>query len=96
MFYKKTSKIIASLVILIFLSTGVGCSNNTSAKFTENPQQTTQTVSQNVEQTVYITNTGKKYHRAGCKYLSKSEIPIEKSVAISEGCTTCSVCTPIV
>jgi len=28
------------------------------------------------EITVYITNTGSKYHRAGCRYLSKSCIPI--------------------
>ena len=28
------------------------------------------------EQTVYITKTGKKYHRAGCRSLSKSKIPV--------------------
>jgi len=28
------------------------------------------------EITVYITNTGSKYHRAGCRYLNKSCIPI--------------------
>jgi len=28
------------------------------------------------EITVYITNTGSKYHRSGCRYLSKSCIPI--------------------
>jgi PBP1b-binding outer membrane lipoprotein LpoB len=95
MFYKKMSKIMTSLIIIVFLFVGVGCSsNNTSAKPTENPQQTTQTVSQNVEQTVYKTNSGKKYHKAGCKYLSKSSIPVTKTEAINDGLTPCSVCNP--
>ena len=50
--------------------------------------------SQNNEYTVYITKTGKKYHRAGCRSLSKSQISISKSDAISEGYTPCSVCNP--
>jgi len=29
--------------------------------------------------TVYITNTGKKYHSSGCRYLSKSRIPIQRT-----------------
>ncbi len=43
--------------------------------------------------TVYITRTGTKYHRSGCRYLAKSVIPI----ALGEAATTygpCSVCTP--
>jgi len=43
---------------------------------------------------VYITKTGAKYHRAGCRYLSKSSIPIELKDAISRGYTPCSVCRP--
>ena len=50
--------------------------------------------SQNNEYTVYITNTGKKYHRAGCRYLSKSQTAISKSDAISSGYSPCSVCNP--
>lgn len=43
--------------------------------------------------TVYITRTGSKYHRAGCRYLSKSMIPISlEEAAISYG--PCSVCNP--
>jgi competence protein ComEC len=38
------------------------------------PQQQTQ----NKEQTVYATKTGKKYHRATCRYLSMSKIPISR------------------
>jgi len=42
--------------------------------------------------TVYVTKTGKKYHAAGCRYLSKSCIPISLNDAISQGYTPCSVC----
>lgn len=50
--------------------------------------------SQNNEYIVYITKTGSKYHRNGCRYLSRSQISISKSNAISEGYTPCSVCNP--
>ena len=43
--------------------------------------------------TVYITKTGAKYHRDGCRYLSKSRIPISLSDAKS-GYDPCSVCNP--
>lgn len=48
--------------------------------------------SQENEQTVYITNTGKKYHNAGCRYLAKSKIPISLSDAETRGYTPCKVC----
>lgn len=44
--------------------------------------------------TVYITRTGSKYHRSGCRYLSRSKISISRSNAISSGYTPCSVCRP--
>jgi hypothetical protein len=44
--------------------------------------------------TVYITNTGSKYHRSGCRYLSQSSIPLTLSEAKSRGNTPCSVCKP--
>lgn len=44
--------------------------------------------------TVYITRTGAKYHRAGCRYLSKSMIPISLKDAVARGYTPCSVCNP--
>lgn len=43
-------------------------------------------------QTVYITNTGTKYHRDGCGYLSKSKIAISLSDAKARGYTPCSRC----
>ena len=44
--------------------------------------------------TVYITNTGKKYHNSGCRYLSKSCISISLTKAKQRGYTACSVCRP--
>ncbi|WP_352404471.1 ComEC/Rec2 family competence protein [Sporanaerobacter acetigenes] len=48
----------------------------------------------NKEATVYITNTGSKYHKAGCRYLKKSKIPMKLSEAKSQGYTPCKVCNP--
>ncbi len=45
-------------------------------------------------QTVYITNTGSKYHREYCRYLSRSSNAISLSKAIAEGYTPCKVCSP--
>lgn len=42
-------------------------------------------VVQQQETTVYTTNTGKKYHRANCGYLSKSKITTTKSKAVKDG-----------
>ena len=47
-----------------------------------------------VEETVYITNTGEKYHRSGCRYLRKSKIAISLSNAKSRGYEPCKVCNP--
>jgi hypothetical protein len=49
---------------------------------------------QTKEQTVYITKTGRKYHRATCRYLSKSKIPTSLKDAKANGYTPCSVCRP--
>jgi hypothetical protein len=43
--------------------------------------------------TVYITKTGSKYHKAGCRSLSKSAIPMKLSEA-SKRYGPCSVCKP--
>ena len=42
--------------------------------------------------TVYVTNTGSKYHKAGCSYLRQSKIAISLSEAKAEGYTPCSRC----
>lgn len=44
-------------------------------------------------QTVYITNTGEKYHRDGCRYL-KSRIETTLGAAVAQGYEPCKVCNP--
>lgn len=44
--------------------------------------------------TVYITRTGTKYHRSGCRYLSKSKIAISLKNAEASGYDACKICNP--
>jgi DNA-entry nuclease len=44
--------------------------------------------------TVYATRTGKRYHRAACRSLSKSAIPMTRAEAEAKGLTPCKVCKP--
>lgn len=44
--------------------------------------------------TVYITNTGTKYHLGGCQYLKDSKIAIDRSDAIAQGYEPCKKCKP--
>ena len=44
--------------------------------------------------TVYVTNTGEKYHLGSCHYLSKSKIETTMAKAKTEGYTPCKVCKP--
>ena len=46
------------------------------------------------EQTVYVTKTGKKYHTAGCRYLSRSQYSMKLKDAVNAGYTPCSACRP--
>jgi hypothetical protein len=46
------------------------------------------------EQTVYITRTGKRYHRNSCRYLASSKIPMTLKDAKAQGYTPCKVCRP--
>jgi len=57
-----------------------------------NQQWTTQQPT--FDYTVYITETGGKYHRWGCRYLRRSAVPINRSRAIALGYSPCSVCNP--
>lgn len=45
--------------------------------------------------TVYITKTGKKYHRGSCSYLRQSKISISLNNACARGYTPCSRCKPL-
>lgn len=46
-----------------------------------------------IKSEVYVTRTGAKYHRSGCRYLSKSKIPISLEDA-KRRYSPCSVCNP--
>jgi hypothetical protein len=43
---------------------------------------------------VYITNSGTKYHCAGCRSLRRSSIPISLAEAKRRGYTPCKICNP--
>lgn len=64
----------------------------------KNPEETTQattvapTTTAPKAITVYITSTGSKYHRAGCRHLSDSKTEIELSKAQSQGYEPCGTC----
>ncbi|HEY8535915.1 MAG TPA: hypothetical protein VIL25_05680, partial [Vicinamibacterales bacterium] len=45
------------------------------------------------ETTVYVTRTGKKYHRDGCRSLARSRIPMKLSEA-ARRYGPCAVCRP--
>lgn len=53
-----------------------------------------ETSSKQNEQTVYIANSGSKYHRSSCSSLKKSKISISKSDAIAQGYEPCKKCNP--
>ncbi len=44
--------------------------------------------------TVYVTKTGEKFHRNGCRYLRKTKIALKKGEAVRMGYTPCKVCKP--
>jgi micrococcal nuclease len=44
--------------------------------------------------TVYVTNSGTKYHREGCSSLSRSKIAVSLEDAAASGYGPCSVCKP--
>jgi endonuclease YncB( thermonuclease family) len=49
---------------------------------------------QNADPTVFITETGRRYHRDGCTYLERTRIPIALSEAVVLGYTPCGLCNP--
>lgn len=53
-----------------------------------------QTKTQQKVTTVYITKMGEKYHKSGCRYLSRSQIKTTKRKAVKNGYSACKVCRP--
>jgi hypothetical protein len=58
----------------------------------QQPKQTPPQKPQEV--TVYVTKSGTKYHRAICRHLAKSKVPISLKDAKARGYTPCRVCKP--
>ena len=60
------------------------------------PEKTQTTVETPADpaQTVYITDSGEKFHRAGCSFLSDSANEISRAEAEEKGYTACSRCKP--
>ena len=76
------------LILTVLLLTVRACGTKSDSKSTTNQ------VSTSKEQTVFVTRTGKKYHRDGCQYLRQSKRKIELSKAINKGYAPCKVCRP--
>ena len=66
-------------------------SKQTTSKSTTN-KSTSNTNKKTNSATVYVTRTGKKYHKDGCSYLKDSKIAKQLSEATSQGYTPCSRC----
>ena len=69
-------------------------SSSTSSEKSSSSSSTAVSSSETVQEsvpstsyTVYITKTGEKYHRDGCRYLKKSQIAIDKDAAVAQGYT---------
>lgn len=81
-------RFLSTLLILISLLLITSCTNPsadaTSLKESQNTKSETITV--------YVTNTGKKYHEYGCRYLQFSCIEKELQQAINQGYTPCYIC----
>ncbi|MGE5571660.1 MAG: stalk domain-containing protein [Bacteroidota bacterium] len=70
------------------------CAYITTTGATEASEEPAPTPAEKKDVTIYITKTGSKYHRLGCRYLSKSSIPISLEDAKPRGYAPCSVSGP--
>jgi hypothetical protein len=65
-----------------------------SVTFPVRAQQGTPAQQDQQTKTVYVTRTGRKYHRDGCRYLAASKIAISLKNAEAKGYIACKVCHP--
>ena len=76
------------LLLLLFISFSL------SPSFSGTPLPAPITHLHPVQETVYITKTGSKYHKESCHHLRRSKIKIKKAAAKNAGYSACSVCKP--
>ena len=81
-----------SSVIIPF--TDVGATQEIVTRSAPVQETVPEPVQEPTAETVYVTKSGKKYHRDGCSYLKSSKIPKSKDDAIAAGYTPCSRCNP--
>jgi hypothetical protein len=84
------------LLLVVALGLGVALGVAQQRPFDLSHQFTTALVAQEdpAKITVFITRTGEKYHRDGCRYLSRSKIATTLKDAVANGYGPCSVCRP--
>ena len=86
---------------MLFRSSGAGESGSSgsttgsaSSGSDSSAAENSATDSSNSETMVHITATGKKYHRAGCRTLKKSDTEVTLDEAKSMGLSPCGICNP--
>lgn len=80
------------ILLIALLVLAVGCNSLPSQQAATRHEPAAQ--SQQNELTVYITNTGKRYHVSTCRHLQSSKHAISLSDAKRRGYTPCKVCQP--
>lgn len=71
-----------------------GTTGSTSSGSDSSAAENSAADSSNSETMVHITATGKKYHRAGCRTLKKSDTEVTLDEAKSMGLSPCGICNP--
>lgn len=90
-------KRLMAIVLMLLVMTLSACSpsDNVSSNPSHSGTPSGSIHEDSIEGTVvYITETGEKYHREHCQYLSRSKIPISLEDALSQGYERCSRCKP--
>lgn len=80
------------ILLIVLLVLAVGCSSIPSQQAATKQDPAPQT--QQNELTVYVTNTGERYHLSSCRHLRSSKHPISLADAKRRGYTPCKVCQP--
>ena len=81
-------------LFIVALSLLFSISIQSSYAVVEDASKTIIAATQTKSVTVYITKTGKKYHKAGCRHLKQSKISIKLKDAKANGYEPCKVCKP--
>ena len=94
-----TFGLIFALFVPFSVITGLSFNNEDGEAFTNSSSELSavakcQEKKEKKEVYVYITKTGKKYHKGSCRYLKKSKIKISLKDACKRGYTSCKVCKP--